>query len=161
NIRNLSKYDRIVGVAKTPEEFLKLIKYYRIEENVLFFQEYLGKFNKIYKVYVVDRWAVSIIAHNRLLEKSKLSPAELVHIRIPIEKQLKRRIVRLGRKLGMPVFGVDYILTNDRVPYIIDINDFPSFRHIPEAVSLICDHIYNIISTRELYYKSLAKAKVY
>jgi len=156
NIPNLPKNKRIIGIAKNPDQFLELIKGFREDE--LFLQEYLGKFDIIYKIYVVGRWVVSITSHNRLQLDDYLSPLELIHIRVPIDKQLKSRIKRLGRKFGMTVFGVDYILTKDG-PYIIDINDFPSFRSIPEGVSLISDHIYNLISIRDQFLKALIKVK--
>jgi ribosomal protein S6--L-glutamate ligase len=77
---------------------------------------------------------------------------------VPIEKKLKRRILRLGRRTGMSIFGVDYILTKDGVPYIVDVNDFPSFRSIPEAVSLISDYIYNATSMQQIRLKTPVKA---
>ncbi|MFX0000143.1 MAG: hypothetical protein ACFE9Q_00770 [Candidatus Hodarchaeota archaeon] len=157
NIPNLPRDDRIIGVAKNSYEFKQITKGFK--ENELFFQEYLGKFDIIYKVYVIGRWTVSITSHNRLRQKENLSPLELIHIRVPIDKQLKRRILRLGRKMGLSIFGIDYILTNEGVPYIIDINDFPSFRSIPEAVSLISDYIYNIILLQQQIYKMRASVK--
>jgi len=156
NIPNLPKNDRIIGIARNSKEFKKIIKDH--QEKELFFQNYLGDFDIIYKVYVIDRWSVSITAHNRLRQKQNLSPLELIHIRVPIEKKLKRRILRLGRRTGMSIFGVDYILTKDGVPHIIDVNDFPSFRSIPEAVSLISDYIYNVISMQQVRLKTPVKA---
>ncbi|MFX0002156.1 MAG: hypothetical protein ACFFAA_00755 [Promethearchaeota archaeon] len=157
NIPNLSRDDRIIGIAKNSYSFKELTKGFN--ENELFFQEYLGKFDLIYKVYVIGRWTVSITSHNRLRHKENLSPLELIHIRVPIEKQLKRRILRLGRKMGLSIFGVDYILTDDGTPYIIDINDFPSFRSIPEAVSLISDYIYNLVQMQQQIYIIRASVK--
>ncbi len=156
NAPNLSKYDRIVGIANNSSELNKYVEKYK--ESELFFQEYLGMCEKIYKVYVIDRWVVCITSNSRLQKITNLSPLELVHIRVPVEKQLKRRIRRLGRKLGMSIFGVDYIL-KDGVPYIIDINDFPSFRNVPEGISLISDYIYNLMITRKYAYRALTKAK--
>lgn len=155
NIPNLPKNDRIVGVARDAPQFEELVKNFREDE--LFFQEYLGNSDIIYKIYVIDRWAVSITSHDRLQQKDNLSPLELIHIRMPIEKQLKRRILRLGRKMGMSVFGVDYVLTEEGIPFIIDINDFPSFRRIPEAVSLISDYIYNIVIMQQQRFRTPAK----
>jgi glutathione synthase/RimK-type ligase-like ATP-grasp enzyme len=154
NIPNLPKNDRVIGIAKSPQQLKKLIKNHR--EKHLFFQNYLGEFDLIYKVYVIDRWVVSITSHNRLYQKQNLSPLELIHLRVPIEKKLKRRILRLGRRIGMFVFGVDYILTEDKTPIIIDVNDFPSFRRIPEAVSLISDYIYNVIIMQQVLFKTPA-----
>lgn len=128
------------------------------EESTLFFQEYLGEHDIIYKIYVIGNWVVSITSHNRLQQKTELSPLDLMHIRVPVEERFKRRIIKLGRKLGMSVFGLDYVLT-EKGPYIVDINDFPSFRSIPEGVSLISDHVYNLINMREIYQKAFLKAK--
>jgi hypothetical protein len=156
NIPYLPKNDRIIGIAKNLNQLEQLTKGY--DKDTLFFQEYLGKLDLVYKVYVIDRWAVSITSHNRLQDKKTLSPLELIHIRVPIEKQLKRRIIRIGRKLNMPIFGIDYVITKDGIPYVVDINDFPSFKSIPEAVSLISDYIYNTLVMRRQFLKIPAKA---
>jgi hypothetical protein len=50
-------------------------------------------------------------------------------------------------------------LTREGIPYIIDINDFPSFRSIPEAVSLISDFIYNIVFMQQQYIKTTAQVR--
>jgi glutathione synthase/RimK-type ligase-like ATP-grasp enzyme len=156
NIPDLPKNDRIIGIAKNLSDFHRITKNY--SDGELFFQEFLGRHDILYKVYVIGQWAVSITSHNRLNEYSNLTPLELVHIRVPIEEQFKKRILRLGRKFGMPIFGLDYIMTQNG-PYIVDINDFPSFRSIPEGVSLISDFIYNEISSREGFSRALMRAK--
>jgi glutathione synthase/RimK-type ligase-like ATP-grasp enzyme len=158
NIRNFSKYDRIVGVARSTDDFLKIIREYDVENNSLFFQKYLGKHDLVYKVYVIDRYVQTITSQNLLLQH-KLSPLELIHHRVPIEKELKRQIIRLGRKFGMAIFGVDYVL-KDGIPYIVDINDFPSFRNIPEAISLISDYIYKFCLARQTLGKIPMSLKV-
>ena len=156
NIPGLPKNERIIGIAKNPIELSELID--KHDESALFFQEYLGEHDIIYKIYVIGNWVVSITSHNRLQQKTEMSPLDLMHIRVPVEERFKRRIIRLGRKLGMSVFGLDYVLT-EKGPCIVDINDFPSFRSIPEGVSLISDHIYNLINIREVYQKAFLKAK--
>ena len=156
NPANLPKNDRIIGIAKNVEEFHQYVDLYH--EKDLFFQEYLGKYDIINKVYVIGRWVVSVVSHNRLNLNYNLSPLELVHIRVPIAEDFKRRIKRLGRKLGMSIYGIDYIIT-DKGPFIVDVNDFPSFRSIPEGISLISDHIYNLINIREQHYKAKIKVK--
>jgi len=158
NIRNLSKFDRIVGVAKNTEDFLKLIKHYDVQNNVLFFQEYLGKFEIVHKVYVIDKF-VQAITSQSLLRQQKLTSLELIHIRVPIDKELKRQIIRIGRKFGMSVYGVDYIL-KDGIPYIIDINAFPSYQNIHEAVSLISEYIFRFLEARQTLTKIPMSLKV-
>jgi hypothetical protein len=156
NIPDLPKNDRIIGIAKNPSELNNVINNHN--EKNLFFQEYLGEHDIIYKVYVVGNWVISITSQNRLHQLSELSQLDLIHIRVPVEEKFKRRIIRLGRKLGLSVFGVDYLLTENG-PYIVDINDFPSFNNIPEGVSLVSDYIYNLISMREVYQKAFLKVK--
>jgi len=156
NPPDLLKNDRIIGIAKNEDEFNELVSKYTDQE--LFFQEYLGKFDIINKVYVIGRWVVSVVSHNRLNLRNNLTPLELFHIRVSIAEDFKRRIKRIGRKMGLSIYGLDYILTDDG-PYIVDINDFPSFRTIPEGISLISDHIYNLINIREQYFKARAKIK--
>ena len=158
NIRNLSKFDRIVGVAKNPDDFLRLIKQYDVHNNILFFQEYLGKFEVVHKVYVIDNYVQTITSQN-LLRQHKLTSLELVHIRVPIDKDLKRQIKRIGRKFGMSVYGVDYILKNG-IPYIIDINAFPSYQNIHEAVSLISEYIFRFLEARQTLIKIPMSLKV-
>ncbi len=156
NIPGLPKNDRIIGIAKNSKELVELTQTYN--ESELFLQEYLGEHDIIYKVYVIGNWVVSITSHNRLQKKKDLSPLELIHIRVPVEERFKRRIIRLGRKFGMSIFGLDYIMT-EKGPYIVDVNDFPSFRSIPEGVSLVSDHIYNSINMRETYQNTFIRAK--
>jgi glutathione synthase/RimK-type ligase-like ATP-grasp enzyme len=146
NAPYISKEDRIIGIAKNSEELFKITD--GLEKNNLFFQEYLGNHNIIYKAYVIDRWIACITTHDRLIHNQSL-PLELVHIRIPINSELKRKIIKLGRKFGMAIFGVDYIIAVDGQPYIIDINDFPSFRNIPEAIALISEYIYEFLMFRQ------------
>ena len=136
-----------------------IVCHYQRYKRKLFFQEYLGESDIIFKIYVIGRWLVSITSHNRIQQSEDLTPLELIHIRVPIDKKLKRRIFRMGRKFDMTVFGVDYMLV-DREVYIVDINDFPSFRSIPEAVSLISDQLFNLITIREQQLQTLVKAKV-
>ena len=155
NIPNLPKEKRIVGIARTPDQFEELVQGFL--EHELFYQEYLAKIDIVYKVYVIGRWVVSITSHNRLNLRGNLSPLDLVHIRVPIEKHLKRRILRLGRKMGMSIYGIDYVLTKEGIPYIVDVNDFPSFRSIPEATSLISDHIYSILILQQQVSKAAVK----
>lgn len=155
----IPKERRILGVPKFHGDFDETVKPYKDKEEELFFQDYLGKFDIIYKVYIIDKWVVAITSKNRLREQ-KYSPLELVHIRVPLDKEFKRRILRLGRKFGMSIFGVDYVLAENGRRYIVDINDFPSFSAIPEAVSLISDYMYKFISARQTLTKLPMSMKV-
>ena len=148
NSQSIPKEKRILGTSKFIGDFEEIIKKYKGREEELFFQEYIGKYDIIYKVYVINKYVASITAQNRL-RKQKLSPVELVHIRKKIDKDFKRRILKLGRKLEMSVFGIDFVLTESGKRYIVDINDFPSFKQIPEAISFISEYLYKFITVRQ------------
>ena len=156
NIPELPKNDRIVGIAKNEADFFKLTK--NLPVNKLFFQEYLGRHDILYKVYVIGQWVVCITSQNRLNEFENLTPLELIHIRVPLENRLRKRILRLGKKMGMTIYGLDYIVKSNG-DYIVDVNDFPSFRSIPEAISLISDHIYNLINIKEIQSKKAVSVR--
>jgi hypothetical protein len=147
NIRNLPHHDRIVGIATNNNDFLKLIKKYDIKNNELFFQEYLGKFENIFKVYVINNYVQTITSHS--LQEENINPRDFIHVRVPIDKELQRRIRRLGRKFGTKLYGIDYVL-KDGTPYIVDINDFPSFKNVSEAISLISELIYKLASRKQI-----------
>ena len=53
----------------------------------------------------------------------------------------------------------DFIISEDGIPHIIDVNDFPSFRSIPEAVSLISDYIYNVVKMQQQLVRITARTK--
>jgi len=45
-------------------------------------------------------------------------------------------------------------------PYIIDINDFPSFKNVPESTRLISEYVYSRINLEQQSIRKLVKAKV-
>lgn len=154
NAPHLAKSDRIIGIAKNPEEFKELTKNFKEEH--LFFQDFLGKFEIFYKTYVINQWVVTITSQTKISQEVNLTPVELMHIRVPTSQEFKNKLLKLGRIFRMPIFGVDYIL-KDGTPYVVDINDFPSFKHVPEAVSLISNYIYRVLITQQGFQKILVK----
>ena len=62
NIPFLPRGKRIIGVANTKEALKQFVKLHKDDD--LFFQEYLGTFDIIYKVYWSDRGGVTITSHN-------------------------------------------------------------------------------------------------
>jgi len=155
NPEHVKKEDRILGIVSNQKEISTILSQYDFDE--IFFQEYMGKFDIIYKVYVINNWIVSITSTDRLQGDKHLSPLDLVHLRVSIDEMLKNHILKIGKQFRMSIFGIDYVIKNN-VPYIIDINDFPSFRRIPEAVSLISDYMYNLLTLRE--YAELLKTHI-
>ncbi|MHA1411728.1 MAG: hypothetical protein ACTSUX_11190 [Promethearchaeota archaeon] len=157
NIPHLPKRLRIVGIADTAKQLNELVQSYN--KNQLFFQEFLGYAEIIHKIYAIGNWMVSLQSPNRLLKRKLHLQSKSSRIRVKIDSDFKRQLINLELQFKMPIFGVDYIQMKDG-PYIIDINDFPSFKNVPESTRLISEYVYSRINLEQQSIRKLVKAKV-
>ncbi|MCR8579817.1 RimK family alpha-L-glutamate ligase [Streptomyces sp. Isolate_219] len=68
---------------------------------------------------------------------SPLHPAHAVRERqVPLTPEVARITAEIGDVFGLDLYGVDILLGPDG-PVIVDINDFPSFRQVPDAVARV------------------------
>ncbi|MFI1157417.1 RimK family alpha-L-glutamate ligase [Streptomyces sioyaensis] len=68
---------------------------------------------------------------------SPLHPAHDVRERqVPLTAEVARIAARIGEVFGLDLYGVDILLGPDG-PVVVDINDFPSFRQVPDAVARV------------------------
>lgn len=71
------------------------------------------------------------------VRRSPLHPDRAVRERqVPLPDEAGRLAARVGEVFGLDLYGVDIVLGPDG-PVIVDINDFPSFRHVPDAVARV------------------------
>jgi len=118
---NIPLDQRVLGVARTSTQLHALVEGRDARE--LFFQEYLGCEDTL-KAYVVGD---DVVVGRRSEVESRV-----VVERVTMPENVDDLILRIGRALGMSVYGVDFFhLGGEAV--VLDINDFPSFRGIPEA----------------------------
>jgi ribosomal protein S6--L-glutamate ligase len=66
---------------------------------------------------------------------------------IPVTPELRRIAEAVGKVFGLDIYGVDVLLTVDGW-VAVDINDFPSFSQVPEAVGWVADTIIEIAGRR-------------
>jgi glutathione synthase/RimK-type ligase-like ATP-grasp enzyme/FixJ family two-component response regulator len=64
--------------------------------------------------------------------------------RIEIDARLRDIALTCGRACGLELWGVDVAMT-PRGPYIIEVNDFPTYSAVPEAGALIAQHVLALI----------------
>jgi ribosomal protein S6--L-glutamate ligase len=64
--------------------------------------------------------------------------------RIEIDARLRDMALTCGRACGLELWGVDVAMT-PRGPYIIEVNDFPTYSAVPEAGALIAQHVLALI----------------
>jgi glutathione synthase/RimK-type ligase-like ATP-grasp enzyme len=58
---------------------------------------------------------------------------------VEIDAELRDIALTCGRACGLELWGVDVAMTKDG-PYVIEVNDFPTYSGIPEAGALIAQH---------------------
>jgi len=66
---------------------------------------------------------------------------------IPVEPALRRLAERVGRIFGLSVYGLDVVESPDGW-VVVDVNDFPSFRLVPDAAALVGDTILRLAARR-------------
>lgn len=66
---------------------------------------------------------------------------------IPISLQWRELALRVGEIFGLDLYGLDIVETDDG-PMVVDVNDFPSFARVPEAINLVASHIIDIAAQR-------------
>jgi ribosomal protein S6--L-glutamate ligase len=123
---NIPLDQRVLGVARTSAELGDLVDGHA--ERTLLFQEYLGSGEETYKAYVVGEDVVVIRRTDTAVESATLP------------KEVNDAIRSVGRAFAMSVYGIDFFYREGQ-PIVLDVNDFPSFRGIPEASRRICDFV--------------------
>jgi ribosomal protein S6--L-glutamate ligase len=66
--------------------------------------------------------------------------AELVEL----DAQLKDIALTCGRACGLELWGVDVVVT-PKGPYVIEVNDFPTYSAVPDAGQAIARHVLTLV----------------
>ena len=115
-----------------------------VEANAHFFlaQQYIENNGFDIKLYVVGTEVFAVA------KRSPLHPEVEVKKRlIPVTTELRNLALNVGKIFKLDIYGLDVVET-PRGPIIVDINDFPSFGHVPHAISLVSSHIEHIATNR-------------
>jgi ribosomal protein S6--L-glutamate ligase len=107
-------------------------------EGMLIAQPYVPNSGADLKVYGVGG---ELFATQRC---SPLHPDRPVRERpVALSAEVAGIVAETGRVYGLDLFGVDVLLGPDG-PVIVDVNDFPSFRQVPDAVSRVAGAILEL-----------------
>ncbi|MFD3872640.1 RimK family alpha-L-glutamate ligase [Streptomyces sp. NPDC058623] len=100
-------------------------------EGMLIAQPYVPNPGTDIKVYCVDG---DLFATERC---SPLHPDPAVRERrVPLPAEVAAIAARVGEVYGLDLYGVDVLLGPDG-PVVVDVNDFPSFRQVPDAAARV------------------------
>jgi ribosomal protein S6--L-glutamate ligase len=85
-------------------------------------------------------------------KRSPLHPELDVEKRpIPVTPALRNLALRVGALFGLDIYGLDVVETK-RGPVVVDVNDFPSFGLIPEAMTQVAQCILEIAQRSKSQY---------
>ena len=104
------------------------------------------------KLYVAGKEVYAVA------KRSPLHPNVKVRKRlIPVTPVLRTLALQVGQIFGLDVYGLDVVETAQGL-VIVDINDFPSFGHVPEAVTLVSTYILQVARRAQLQRIGVADA---
>ncbi|MFI0975818.1 RimK family alpha-L-glutamate ligase [Streptomyces sp. NPDC021093] len=121
---------RSVHLVPTPERLTALLPELA-GEGMLIAQPYVANPGVDLKVYCVG---------GRLYATERSSPLHPEHTvrerRVPLPAEVAETVARVGAVYGLDLYGVDVLLGPDG-PVVVDVNDFPSFRRVPDAAAQV------------------------
>ncbi|MDJ0380005.1 hypothetical protein [Streptomyces sp. G-G2] len=128
---------RGVHLVSSPERLVALLPELA-GEGMLIAQPYVPNGGTDIKVYSVRG---ELYATER---RSPLHPDHSVRERrVPLSAEVAAIAVRVGAVYGLDLYGVDVILGPDG-PVVVDVNDFPSFRQVPEAAARVARAVLDL-----------------
>ncbi|MDX2390559.1 MULTISPECIES: hypothetical protein [unclassified Streptomyces] len=121
---------RAVHLVPSPDRLAELLPVLA-GEGMLIAQPYVPNPGTDIKVYCVDG---ELFATERC---SPLHPDPAVRERrVPLPAEVAAIAARVGAVYGLDLYGVDVLLGPDG-PVVVDVNDFPSFRQVPDAAARV------------------------
>ncbi|WP_225847651.1 RimK family alpha-L-glutamate ligase [Streptomyces sp. HPF1205] len=128
---------RSVHLVATPERLTALVPELR-GEGLLIAQPYVPNPGIDIKVYCVggDIYATE---HRSPLHPDHPHRGRLV----PLSREVAAVAARVGAVYGLDLYGLDVLLTPDG-PVVVDVNDFPSFRQVPDAVARVAGAVLDL-----------------
>ncbi|MFE2865170.1 RimK family alpha-L-glutamate ligase [Embleya sp. NPDC059259] len=128
---------RAVHLVSTPEDLVRLGGELA-GEGPLLAQVYVPNSGKDIKVYAISG------EFHATVRRSPLHPGHAVReTRVPLSSAVAALMHRIGEAFGLDLFGVDVIEGPDG-PMVVDINDFPSFRCVPDGVARVARAVLDL-----------------
>jgi ribosomal protein S6--L-glutamate ligase len=101
-------------------------------------QHYVENSGYDVKLYVVGTQVFAVA------KRSPLHPeVEVDKHLIPISLEWRELALKVGNIFGLDIYGLDIVETGNG-SVVVDINDFPSFGRVPDAINLVAAHIIDI-----------------
>lgn len=117
---------------------LSTLKIADAEQHFFLAQHYVENIGFDIKLYVVGTEVFAVA------KRSPLHPEKEVDKKlIAVKPELRDLALRVGQLFGLDIYGLDVIET-PYGPTLVDINDFPSFGQVPQAITLVSTYILQL-----------------
>ncbi|MFE6834217.1 RimK family alpha-L-glutamate ligase [Streptomyces sp. NPDC057705] len=131
---------RAVRMVSSPEQLETMLPLLA-GEGMLIAQPYVPNSGTDIKVYGVGG---ELFATERC---SPLHPDPSVRERrVPLSAEVAAIAAQVGAVYGLDLYGVDVLLGPDG-PVVVDVNDFPSFRQVPDAAARVAKAVLELART--------------
>ncbi|MET9881997.1 hypothetical protein ABZZ20_02360 [Streptomyces sp. NPDC006430] len=131
---------RAVHLVSSPERLDEVLPELA-GEHMLIAQPYVPNSGTDIKVYAVGG---ELFATERC---SPLHPDPAVRERrVPLSGEVAAIATQVGAVYGLDLYGVDVLLGPDG-PVVVDVNDFPSFRQVPDAAARVARAVLELART--------------
>ncbi|MDF9814133.1 hypothetical protein [Streptomyces sp. SPB162] len=111
------------------------------DEGLLIAQPYVPNSGTDLKVYCVGGEVFAAV------RASPLCPELAVDERlVPLPREVAELAAEIGAVFGLDLYGIDVLLGPDG-PVVVDVNDFPSFRKVPDAVARVARAVLDLART--------------
>jgi len=128
---------RAVVLVPSPD-LLDMVRSESAWQGMLIVQPYVPNSGVDLKVYSVGGEMYATV------RASPLHPARPVRERrVKLPAEVARIATDVGSAFGLDLYGVDILLGPDG-PVVVDVNDFPSFRQVPEATARVARAILEL-----------------
>lgn len=131
---------RAVYLVSSPDRLAAMVPELA-REGMLIAQPYVTNSGIDVKVYCVGG---ELYATER---RSPLHPDRSVpERRVPLSAEVAAITAQVGAVYGLDLYGVDVLLGPDG-PVVVDVNDFPSFRQVPDAAAKVARAVLGLART--------------
>lgn len=128
---------RAVHLVRSPRDLDSVRRELR-GEGFLLVQPYVPNPGVDYKVYSLGGDLHATVRTSPLHPDRRVAARE-----VPLPDDLAQAVTRIGEVYGLDLFGVDAVEGPDGWT-IVDVNDFPSFRAVPDAVARVASTVLRL-----------------
>ncbi|MGA4539375.1 ATP-grasp domain-containing protein [Uniformispora flossi] len=128
---------RAVHLVRHPRD-LDTVRRELRDEGFLLVQPYVPNPGVDYKVYSLGGDLHATVRTSPLHPDRRITARE-----VPLPDDLAQAVTRIGEVYGLDLFGVDAVEGPDGWT-IVDVNDFPSFRAVPDAVARVASTVLRL-----------------